>query len=58
MVGRDNCMYYYSRLLALLEEDYSTISKCVDGELKDAYKAALLREISALKEKMYALPTE
>lgn len=58
MAGRDNCMFHYNRLLALLEEDYSAISKCVDGEIKDAYKAALLREISALKEKMYALPTE
>ena len=58
MAGRDNCIYHNQKLLALLEEDYSSISNCVDGEIKDSYKAALMREISALKEKMYALPTE
>lgn len=58
MPGRDECLYHYRKLLALLEEDYSSVARCLDGEIKDSYKAALMREITALKENMFALPTE
>ena len=56
MAGREECIYYYRQLLALLEEDRSSISYCVDGEIKEIYKNALMREIHALKEDMSALP--
>ena len=56
MAGRYECLVHYQRLLTLLEEDYETFPRSVDGEIKELYLMALMREITALKENMSRLP--
>ncbi len=40
---------HYHKLVELLEEDLSSISNCIQGELLDEYREVVKREMEILK---------
>ncbi len=51
----DDIIRGYQRLIDLLEEELTTISGCLKGELLDAYQSLLRKEIQRLKDQQYAV---
>ena len=44
------CMHRYKRLIELLEDDYCEISRALDGDMLESYRAILKREKEILEQ--------
>lgn len=49
----DDIMHGTRRLIELIEEEHTEISKCIKGEILEVYQTLLKKEVEQLQEQLY-----